>query len=261
MNRKPTLIARVIVMVIWFGQTLSIPAYGFTVFDPSNFEQNSKTAAESIVQTLKQIQQYGTQLEEYSTQLQQYQNMLQNTLEPSSYTWDQAVATMNQVRSIIDTLNYYKANLGGIDAYLNKYQDLSYYRNSPCFNQNGCTDTEWAAVKDSQRIGSEAQKKANDALFKGLDKQQDALQTDASTLEQLQTTAQSATGQLQAIGYANQLASQQANQLLQIRALLIAQQNAIVTRNQALADREAQQAAASEQLRLGKYRPSPVRSW
>jgi hypothetical protein len=38
---------------------------------------------------------------------------------------------------------------------------------------------------------------------------------------------------MQAIGYANQLASQQANQLLQIRGLLIAQQNAIATRMQA----------------------------
>ncbi|MFZ1447153.1 MAG: conjugal transfer protein TrbJ, partial [Candidatus Dechloromonas phosphoritropha] len=66
---------------------------------------------------------------------------------------------------------------------------------------------------------------------------------------------------MQAIGYANQLASQQANQLLQIRGLLIAQQNAIVTRNQVLADREAQEAAAGEQLRRGSYRSSAERAW
>ena len=45
---------------------------------------------------------------------------------------------------------------------------------------------------------------------------------------------------------ASQLASHQANQLLQIRGLLVAQQNTIATRNQALADREAQEAAAHE---------------
>ena len=61
-----------------------------------------------------------------------------------------------------------------------------------------------------------------------------------------QSGAQGATGQLQAIGYANQLASSQANQLLQIRGLLISQQNAIATRNQALADNEAKQQAASD---------------
>jgi P-type conjugative transfer protein TrbJ len=65
-------------------------------------------------------------------------------------------------------------------------------------------------------------------------------------LQRLQSSAQGASGQLQAIGYANQLASHQANQLLQIRGLLIAQQNVVATRNKALADREAQQQAASE---------------
>ncbi len=46
-----------------------------------------------------------------------------------------------------------------------------------------------------------------------------------------------------------------------LQRLLMAQQNAIATRNQALADREAQEAASSEQLRKGSYKPSPARSW
>jgi P-type conjugative transfer protein TrbJ len=66
---------------------------------------------------------------------------------------------------------------------------------------------------------------------------------------------------MQAIGYANQLASQQANQLLQIRGLLIAQQNAMATKMQADADKEAQQQAAAAQLRKGSYRASPARTW
>jgi P-type conjugative transfer protein TrbJ len=53
---------------------------------------------------------------------------------------------------------------------------------------------------------------------------------------------------VEAIGYANQLASQQANQLLQIRGLLIAQQNAVTTRMQAQADLEAQQQAARDSI-------------
>lgn len=57
------------------------------------------------------------------------------------------------------------------------------------------------------------------------------------------------------------LASNQANQLLQIRGLLIAQQNAVATRNQVIADREAQEAAAAENLRKGEYRASPARTW
>ena len=162
----------------------------------------------------------------------------------------------------VDTLNYYKTQLGSIDSYLGKFQDVAYYRSSPCFNgTGGCTPAEQAAMAENRRLASESQKKANDALFKGLDRQQDALKSDARQLERLQSAAQGANGQMQAIGFANQLAAQQANQLLQIRGLMVAQQNAIATRMQVEADREAQQQAAGEALRKGEYRASPARNW
>jgi len=228
---------------------------GIPVIDGGNLIQNVLTAIESIAQTLKQIEQYKTQLE-------QYENMIQNTLAPAAYIWDQAQSTINGLMNAVDTLNYYKTQLGSLDSYLGNFQDVDYYRNSPCFNGTGeCTPAEQASMAENRRLASESQKKANDALFKGLDRQQDALIADARTLERLQSAAQGATGQMQAIAFANQLASQQANQLLQIRGLLIAQQNAIATRMQAEADREAQQQAASEALRKGEFKPSPVRNW
>lgn len=210
---------------------------GIPVIDGGNLTQNVLTAMESVAQTLKQIEQY-------QTQLQQYENMLQNTAAPTAYIWDQASQTMDRLRSAIDALDYYKRSLGSIDGYLGKFQDVAYYRASPCFSNAGCSEAELAAMNENRRLASESQKRANDALFRGLDQQQAALQHDANTLQQLQRQAQSATGQMQAIGYANQLASQQANQLLQIRGLLVAQQNAIATRMQAEADLEAKQQAA-----------------
>lgn len=114
---------------------------------------------------------------------------------------------------------------------------------------------------NSADLGSESQKKSTDALFKGLDKQQDSMQSDASQLQRLQSSAQGASGQMQAIGYANQLASHQSNQLLQIRGLLIAQQNVIATRNQALADREAKEEASSALFRSGTFRASPIKNY
>ena len=227
---------------------------GIPVIDGANLSQTIMTAIESVAQTLKQIEQY-------QTQLQQYENQIQNTMAPAAYIWDRAQSTINGLMSAVDTLNYYKTQLGSVDAYLGKFQDVAYYRGSPCFSSAGCSDAERAAMSENRRLASESQKKANDALFRGLDKQQDALKADARTLEQLQSSAQGASGQMQALGYANQLASQQANQLLQIRGLLIAQQNAVATRMQAEADREAQQQVASEQLRRGTFQSSPARSW
>jgi P-type conjugative transfer protein TrbJ len=247
----------VTILIALSASPASLPrasAGGIPVIDASNLTQNILTAIESVAQTLKQIEQY-------KTQLQQYENMLQNTLAPAAYIWDQAVTTMNELRAAIDTLNYYKSQLGSIDAYLSKFQDVNYYRNSPCFREGGCTDAQWAALKEQQSLGSQAQKKATDALFRGLDKQQDAIVADALTLQRLQLNAQTANGQMEALGYANQLASHQANQLLQLRALFIAQQNAIATRQQVIADREAREAVAAEQLRKGTFKPSPKREW
>ena len=228
------------------------PAYaGIPVIDGANLGQNIMNVIESVAHTAKQIQQY-------QTQLQQYENMLKNTTQPSMQIWDAATTTMNQLRGSIDTLNYYKTSLGSIDAYLGKFKDTAGYRANPCFSPTGCTPAEWSALKDQERIGSESQKKATDALFKGLEKQQDAMESDATQLQRLQSAANGAQGQMEAIGYANQLASHQSNQLLQIRGLLIAQQNAVATRNQALADREAKEAAAAESIRKGTFTPTPV---
>lgn len=231
---------------------ISMPGQaGIPTIDVANIVQTTTTAMENVAQTSKQVEQYTAQLQQYQLQIQQYQNMVQNTASPVLQIWDQAQSTMNSLRTSIDTLNYYKRQLGSLDAYLGKFQDVNYYKNSPCFNGGGnCSDlVRRTLLANQQAYQSESQKKANDALFRGLDQQQDALQSDARTLQQLQMGARDATGQMQALGYANQLASSQSNQLLQIRALLIAQQNAAATRAQAIADNEALRGAADAQAR------------
>lgn len=237
--------------------SVSIPSVqaGIPVIDGGNLTQNIMTAMESVTQTLKQIEQY-------QTQLQQYENMLQNTVAPAAYVWDQAQTTINRLIAAQNTLAYYEHQLGSLDRYLEKFQDVAYYRSSPCFNGTaGCTPSEKAAMEENRRLASESQKKANDALFKTVSDQQKALKGDARTLERLQVAAQGAQGQLQAIGYANQLASNQANQLLQIRTMLTAQQNAEAARSAAQLDAEARGDARAKQMRTWTFRPSPADSY
>ncbi len=224
---------------------------GIPVIDGGNLTQNIMTAIESVAQTLKQIEQY-------QTQLQQYENQLQNTMAPAAYIWDQAQTTINRLIAAQNTLAYYETQLGSLDNYLSKFQDVAYYRSSPCFNgTGGCTEAARAAMEENRRLASESQKKANDSLFKTVADQQQALRDDARQLARLQNAAQGADGQLQAIGYANQLASNQANQLLQIRSLLTAQQNANAARIAAELDAEARGYARAEQLRRWNFQPSP----
>lgn len=178
---------------------------GIPVIDGGNLVQNIMQAMQSVAAVEKQIQQY-------QTQLQQYQNMLQNSVAPAAYIWDQADQTISKLLAAQDTLAYYKQQAGSIDSYLSRYQDISYYRTSPCFTAGGtCTDQQRQALLDVQADNSEAAKRANDAVIKGVSDQQKTLQADAANLRRLQSQASSAQGQMEAIQAANQLASAQTN--------------------------------------------------
>lgn len=240
MLKQKILAAKIPVLAISLALNLSNPVYaGIPVADGTNLVQNIISAMEAVTQTAKQIQQY-------QIQLQQYENQLQNTMAPAAHIWDQAQRTINDLNQATNTLAYYQNQLGSLDAYLGKFQDVAYYRSSPCFSSAGCSDAERAAMTENRRLASESQKKANDALFRSLEQQQDNLEADARQLNRLQSVAQGADGQLAAIGYANQLASSQTHQLLQIRSLLVAQQSAIGAQMQGDADKEALQQAAHE---------------
>lgn len=256
MDTRVFLAAKKALQAILVASITALPAKAnIPVLDSTNVVQTTISAVNNVQAVAKQIQQY-------QTQLQQYENMLQNTVAPAAYIWDQANSTINKLLQVQDTLNYYKSQVGSLDSYLKRYQDINYYRSSPCFNSNiACTTDEINALRKAEQNSSEARKKANDAVFKALDEQQETLQKDADNLADLQTQATSAQGQMEAIQAANQLASAQTNQLLQIRSLLVAQQNAAATLAQAQADKEAQQAAASEIFRSGTYTKSPAKSW
>ncbi len=226
----------------------------YPVIDVPNLKQNFRNTIENVAQTLKQIEQY-------RTQLQQYENMLQNTESLENYEWDNANQTITNLLGAIDTLNVYAEQAGGMNEYLSQFQDTDHYRDTPCFSGANCNQAELANLDQSIRYGTAIQKQANDGVIKGIDQQQDNLKNDAQQLTELQSGAQDSIGQMQALQFANQFASNQAHQLLQIRALLISQQNAEVTRAQVINDQESKAEAASEQIRKGEFVPSSAREW
>lgn len=215
---------------------------GIPVADGLNLSQTTVTAANQVAQVTKQIEQY-------KTQLQQYENMLQNTVAPGAYIWSEVNGVINKVVNAQQTLDYYKNQSGSIDRYLSQYETVNYYRNSPCFQIGGCSDSEREALETRRADSSDAVKRANADVIKSVDLQQQTLNTDAQKLQQLQSQATTATGQMQALQAANQLAAAQGNQLLQIRGMLLAQNQAAATLAQQQADRQAQEDAASTKLR------------
>ena len=255
MKPMPLLKAAIPLLV---GLGLTLPAHaGIPVIDGANLTNNVMTAFESVAQTLKQIEEYAQQVEQYKTQLDQYENMLQNTAAPAAYIWDEANATINKLMQAQDMLNYYTNQAGSLESYLGKFQDASFYKNSPCFRGGGCTDADREELEKHSEMASESQKKANDALFKSIAQQQENLKSDARQLESLQRAATSADGQVKAIQYANQLASQQANQLLQLRGLILAEQQANANREAAELDEKSRGQAQAKKVTNWDYKQSP----
>ncbi|WP_263261157.1 P-type conjugative transfer protein TrbJ [Pseudomonas sp. RIT-PI-S] len=227
---------------------------GIPVADGVNLSQTTISAMQSVASVMKQIEQY-------RVQLQQYQTMLQNTTAPAEYIWNQADQTISKLLAAQDTLGYYKNQAGSLEQYLERYQDAAYYESTPCIGSDACSTQDQQSLAEAQKNASNARKRANDALLNSVSNQQDTLRSDADALAGLQRQASDADGQMQAIQAANQLASAQTNQLLQIRSLLIAQQNAQATTAQVSADRDAQQIAGDKRALSGRNNLSTEKAW
>lgn len=112
--------------------------------------------------------------------------------------------------------------------------------------------------------GSKAQKTANAALVQTLQDQSQSVVGDADRLSKMYQGSVQAHGQAIQLQYLNALASEQAHQLVQMRSVMLASQQAEVTRNQVVANREAQAIAAGAKLRANvdtSTRGASSQSW
>ena len=217
----------------------SVKAGGMAVIDTANITQTSVSALEAVKQTGKQIQQY-------HKQLLTYEKLLVDTTAPAAYVWSKAQQTMNKLTHAQNMLNYYTQG-GGVEHYLARYRNAAYYSKSNCFKLGvKCSADELKEMTRGQENSTQAQKYANDALMRGIEQHQADIAANAVELQNLQVNAQTAKGRLEAIQYASQIASQQANQLLQIRALMVAHHNAENARYQAEVDQKAMWQASHE---------------
>lgn len=229
---------------------LAPPAYCVDlVLDTAVLAEAASTASSAA-------EQVAAQAKDYALQLKQYDDMVTNTLAPVAWVWNETTRTYQMVRTYSDMLQYY-ASGGGVAAYLATFQNASHYMGSPCFSPRGCSMAEIMAIRDSQRLASDAQKLANDSQMRGVSLGQDQLQEDAARLAEIQSAAMAAKGRNEMMGAANQLASANANNLFAVRALMLQQQEAENARNATLENHEAIRHAADEAALRGEFVPSP----
>jgi len=200
------------------------PAFALTVFDPTNYVQNTLTAVRSMEQINNQI------------------NQLQN----------EAQMLINQARNLknldFNIVNRLRSTLATTDRLIGEAQGLSYDVAHMDTEFARLYPEQYAATVSGDRMAQDARERwqnSLDGLHTAMQMQAQASQNlaqDQSALADLVSQSQSATGALQATQATNQLLALQAKQAIQAQQLQI-------TQDRAAALELARQAAATERSR------------
>jgi len=223
--------------------TVAVPApAGIPVIDYSNLFQNTTTA-------LKAVQSYAQQVQQYQLQLQQYANEVKQAtgLADVARVYQQYQQTMQSLQSLY-------GQFGNLQNYLNQFQNVNYWAQVPPANYPAAASASW-------NQNSQTQKQQNDAWAQALAQHQQLLQNDAARLQSAQQSASGADSELAAIQASAQINAAIANQLMEIHALLVQQQEALQARQASQANDEAMRQAASDAWSRGVYQPSSQKSF
>ena len=209
------------------------------VYDPANhatgiaqLQQQVTSATQNVAAVMKQVDQYAQQVRQYQTQLQQYAQQMRDAALPVTQVWSQAQKTMGDMMGLVN-----QAQNGQMLTYLQQYRDLNGWMqsNGGYYNPN------------ATQQGYALQKSTNDTALQMAQAQRAALLNDAQQFQALQGAAGSADGADKLLSYANQIAAQQTQQLMQLRALCNQMLEESAARDAALANRQAMMDAATQQ--------------
>lgn len=234
----------------------------WVVTDPANLVQSVISAIQDVNAVLKQLEQYKTQLDQYTAQLR-------DIAAPVVWTWDLVEDTVATAESVANKLGDRRALLKEVHASLKQLGDPDYYRNSPCYGRDGVDRTLQGGcgalleeLRAHQEESLQTQYEANELLFKTLETQHESMQKRLKRTQDLVKNSQDAEGQLQAVQATNQLASAQIAELMEIRSLLITQQNLQVEAKRQELARQASAQAATASFFAGQHKPTPApQSW
>ena len=208
------------------------------VTDITTEAQTTETAIQQTIAVAKQVQQY-------ELQVQQYQNMVANTVAPLTNLYRQTTSDINGVQSALDGVTRLIPAGQSVTQYLSQFTSGGGVSANTdfCATAGLCTPQQFAAAQAAQ--GAAAQNR-DAALITGGQAQLASLQSQATDLQNIGQAAQGATGQMQALGYGNQIAAVGASANLQVASLLTQRMQ------QEAADRLAAQQAAAQAAAASK---------
>jgi P-type conjugative transfer protein TrbJ len=193
-------------------------------------QQQATSATQNVASVLKLVDQYALQMQQYRQQLLQYTQQMKDGALPVAQIWGQVQKTMGDMMNLVN-----QAQGSQMLAYLQQYKDL-----------NGWLQSNGYYNPNTIQQGYALQKSTNDTALQMAQAQRAALLNDAQRFQALQGAAGSADGEDKLLSYANQIAAEQAQQLMQIRALANQMLEEGAARDAALANRQAMMDAATQ---------------
>lgn len=216
-----------------------------------------------VIDVIAELNTYMTYLQTLYSYMEQMNEWEENVDSLPGYVHSPFEDTVNGILDVVDLIDSHMGEYGGIGAYLDLFQGVPAYRLTPCFSQEArCTQARILELMRTDEIGIQGMKRANDRVFRGIEAQQRNLRQDAYRLNMMQEKITGKRlGRNAQIQAAAQLASEQANQLLQIRTLLVGQHQMQAAQAQLQQDREARRLALDEYLTSGEIVDVGPRPW
>lgn len=184
----------------------------------------------------------GQQVQNSLRQIQQMQQHLTDVLrqaQQASFIPQDHLKNIQKMNQLMDSIKEAKKAAGSMQAYLDQFKSGDYFVNHPCFKgASTCTKQQKTAIKKQTDALIESKRRANTNYLKVLDNQQSSLVEESQKLQQIQSAMQTAPGRKAALDYNNQLLAMLNNQTLQMRAQMVAGNQAQATYYTSLQQKE-----------------------
>lgn len=238
---------RLLVVFSLFVSALKVSASGIPVVDVANNIQSGLNLVESVAQTIGQASQLANeatqitnQVSQIQHQLDQIDNQIKSLKNLDSYNWQDYVGILNQLNSAAQRTNALAFTTANLAAEYELYNDRKHYEGASVLYQERLqAEARWARHSDATVESSAAI----------LSQQYQDLVSDGSELNDLQAASSNVEGEVQAMQAGNQLQAFTSKQLMQLRGLLMSQQQMMIQDRAQRAEREAMQAAASQRAK------------
>lgn len=225
----------------WIFWSLNRNTKGSMLYSTQNIDNSTKnidSSTKNIDITTTHIDESVTNIKEITNSNYEINKTFNNIVNNYYGTGDGGIIPTSIDAGVAELLGS-----GKVGEYTSSYKDADSYAKDNLVSKDNLTKVGMEASKN--------QKIANDALVKTLSLHNASVKQQEEGLQQLVEEATKAQGHGNQLQYANAIAGAQAAQLMQVREMMLASENARAAAAQSDADRQSRQVVAAQSLRTG----------